>query len=54
MDSYFDFLDTLKESGQINMFGAAPVLVDVFGINKFEAREVLAAWMKLPHFEEKE
>lgn len=42
----FEFLNTLKESGQINMFGAAPVLVDVFGINKFEAREVLADWMK--------
>ena len=46
MDSYFDFLDTLKESGQINMFGAASVLVDVFDINKFEARDIVAAWMK--------
>ena len=46
MKDMFDFLDSLRESGQINMFGAAPFLVDVFGINKFEAREVLAAWMK--------
>ena len=45
-EDMFEFLNTLKESGQINMFGAAPVLVDVFGINKFEAREVLADWMK--------
>ena len=42
MEDMFDFLDSLRESGQINMFGA-PVLVDVFEINKFEAREVLAA-----------
>ena len=47
MEDMFDFLDSLRESGQINMFGAAPVLVDVFEINKFEAREVLAAWMKV-------
>lgn len=52
MKDMFEFLDSLRESGQINMFGAAPVLVDVFEINKFEAREVLAAWMK--SFEEKE
>ena len=51
MKDMFEFLDSLRESGQINMFGAN-VLVDVFGINKFEAREVLAAWMK--SFEEKE
>ena len=33
MKDMFEFLDSLRESGQINMFGAAPVLVDVFGIN---------------------
>ena len=47
MEDMFDFLDSLRESGQINMFGAAPVLVDVFEINKFEAREVLAACVVL-------
>ena len=46
MKDMFDFLDSLRESGQINMFGAASVLVDVFDINKFEARDIVAAWMK--------
>jgi len=42
----FEFLDDLRESGQINMFGAGPVVAEVFGLNKFEAREVVGAWMK--------
>jgi len=46
MDVYFEFLNDLRESGKINMFGAAPVLVEVFGIDKYEAREILSAWMK--------
>ena len=46
MEDYFDFLDTLRESGQINMFGAPGVLVDMFGISKYEARDIVSAWMK--------
>lgn len=46
MKEIFDFLEDLKESGQINMFGAAPVLQEAFGLNKYEARAVLADWMK--------
>jgi hypothetical protein len=46
MKEIFDFLEDLKESGQINMFGAAPVLQETFGLNKYEAREILADWMK--------
>ena len=46
MKEIFDFLEDLKESGQINMFGAGPVLQEVFGLNKYEAREILADWMK--------
>lgn len=46
MKEIFDFLEDLKESGQINMFGAAPVLQEAFGLNKYEAREILADWMK--------
>lgn len=42
----FEFLDDLRESGQINMFGAGPVVAEVFGLNKVEAREVVGAWMK--------
>jgi hypothetical protein len=46
MKEIFDFLEDLRESGQINMFGAAPVLQEAFGLNKYEAREILADWMK--------
>ena len=46
MKEIFDFLEDLKESGQINMFGAGPVLQEAFGLNKYEAREILADWMK--------
>ena len=42
----FNFLDDLREDGSINMFGAAPVLVEVFGLGKHEARAVLSDWMK--------
>ena len=45
-DRYFEFLDDLRESGDINMFGAAGVLVEVFAIPKQEARDILSAWMK--------
>ena len=46
MEGYFEFLDDLRESGDINMYGAAGVLVEVFDITKQEAREILSAWMK--------
>jgi hypothetical protein len=42
----FLFLDSLRESGQINMFGAAPYLAEAFGFSKSEAREVLRQWMQ--------
>lgn len=40
----FTFLDDLRESGQINMFGAPKVLQDAFGITKGESFEVFKAW----------
>ena len=46
MEGYFEFLDDLRESGDINMYGAAGVLVGGFDITKQEAREILSAWMK--------
>jgi len=38
------FLDALRDSGVTNMFGAAPYLQNEFGLDKKEAREVLANW----------
>ena len=43
---FFEFLNELRESGQINMFGAAPVLADTFGMSKSQARGVLSACMQ--------
>jgi hypothetical protein len=34
MKEIFDFLEDLKESGQINMLGASPELQESFGLNK--------------------
>jgi hypothetical protein len=46
MEFYFEFLNGLRESGQINMFGAPRVLQDEFGLNKHEARDIVSAWME--------
>jgi hypothetical protein len=43
----FEFLDELRDSGAINMMGAAEPLAEYFDIPKRDAREVLFAWMKL-------
>ena len=43
---YFDYLNKLRDSGKTNMFGAAPYLQAVFGLDKRTAREILAKWMK--------
>mgnify|MGYP003636136797 CR=1 FL=1 len=42
----FDYLDTLSETGLINMFGAGRYVVEAFECTKVEARELVAAWMK--------
>jgi hypothetical protein len=39
------FLDDLRESGSINMFGAAPYVADAFGVSKYEARDLVKNWM---------
>ncbi len=40
------FLDNLRESGAINMFGAAPHVSDTFGVSKYEARDLVINWME--------
>lgn len=44
-ETYFLFLDQVRESGKINMFGAASVLQEVFGLDKAESRQILFEWM---------
>jgi len=43
---HLEFLDDLRESGQCNMFGAWPFLMDEFMIGKKDAAAILTYWMK--------
>lgn len=48
MDEYFNYLDQLRESGAINMFGAVPYLQRKFpelASDRKRAGEILQAWM---------
>jgi len=44
-EEYFEYLNTLRETGVTNMFGAAPYLEQAFDLKRTEARKVLAEWM---------
>lgn len=41
----FDFLDELRESGIVNMYGAGPYIQSAFGVTREEAHQYLAQWM---------
>lgn len=46
-DEHLDFLDDLRESGETNMFGAAPYLFDYFtDISQEQARKIVGYWMQ--------
>ena len=42
----FGYLDDLRESGETNMWGAAPYLERNFALERKNARDVLGAWME--------
>lgn len=44
-DKHERFLDSLRSSGKVNMFGAAPHLEEAFGLSAAKARRFLAFWM---------
>lgn len=44
---YFEYLNEVRESGIINMFGAAPLLSAAFEIPIKQAKEILVRWMTL-------
>ena len=44
-DEHLQFLDLLRESGKINMFGAVPYLKKEFAIPQEQAEEILCYWM---------
>ena len=41
----FQWLEMLRQSGVINMFGARPYLADAFELDDNQARDVLLKWM---------
>ena len=45
-NEYYGYLNALRESGVVNMFGAGAYLQDEFGLSKSEARTILIAWME--------
>jgi hypothetical protein len=45
-EAYLVYLDTLRETGITNMFGAAPYLEDTYPeLSRAQSREVLKYWM---------
>ena len=46
MNEYYDYLNALRDSGVVNMFGAGPYLQEQFGLSRSEARTIVIAWMK--------
>lgn len=46
MEEYFNFLDSLRESGITNMFGAAPYLKKAYSLRLEYAKRVVGLWMK--------
>ena len=44
---YYQYLESLRQSGVVNMFGATPYLKAVFdGDEGFNAQKVLVSWME--------
>ena len=41
-----EFLIALRDSGVVNMFGAAPYLQDKFGVDYQTAKALLIAWIE--------
>ena len=43
---YFEVLDDIQKSGEINMFEAPRVLRDIFDLDKQESFFIVEEWMK--------
>lgn len=42
---YWNYLEQLRRSGRVNMFGATRYLEAEFGLDSREARKILLNWM---------
>ena len=45
-NEYYQTLENIRKSGITNMFGAAPYLARIEGIDEKLARQVLSNWMQ--------
>ena len=43
---YNDYLESLRKSGETNMFGAGVYLEGKFGLSRQDAKKVLLEWMQ--------
>lgn len=44
-EEVFDYLDSVRESGICNMFEAPNLIKQMFGVDRYEARELAKEWM---------
>lgn len=44
-EEVLEYLDDLRESGTVNMFGAGSWLVTTFDLSEGDAKRILAHWM---------
>jgi hypothetical protein len=42
----FQYLDELRESGEVNMFGSAAYVQEEFGLGRKDAQSVVNEWMQ--------
>ena len=45
-NKYWLYLESLRKSGVVNMYGAVPYLMKAFDLPKKEASDILSDWMK--------
>ncbi len=45
-NKHWIFLEKLRRSGAVNMYGSAPYLEEAFGMERQEAVRVVSEWMK--------
>ena len=45
-DQVFAFLNLLRDSGKVNMFGAGPYVQEAFDFSRAQAKQYILAWME--------
>ena len=45
-DEHYDYLIALRDSGEVNMWGATPFLEERFGLSRQEANKILVEYIE--------